>query len=391
MFNFSPEIEKIIKSIAVCAQKDGVCVYFVGGMVRDILMGIDIKDIDILIEGSAIEFANIFFEYFKNDFDINIKSIHKDFDTAKTVINGVDIDFASTREEDYPFSGCLPVVKNIGCPIDIDLKRRDFTINSIAARILLEGGELRYEIIDPFFGKDDIGAKRLKILHKKSYIDDPTRILRGIDFALRFGFDFCDNDKELIKNYLKNPDRSGLSIERVKLTLRKLFSSSKRAKEAYERILEDKTYRIWQDEADFELSWGERLYESLSIFSIEKPYEAYLGAIFDNKKYEERFTLKRNEDLNFEIFNFFKDFSGCDLAIYYAVHNDKNAVYYYNKLRSIKIKTTGDDIIALGFKQGKIIGEILDELLKQKINHPEKLKDKNAELNFVISKFKPKI
>ena len=389
MFNFCPEIEKIVKSIAICAQKNSVSTYFVGGIVRDMLMDIKIKDIDILIEGSAIEFVNNYKEHFKNVFDININSIHKDFDTAKTVINGVDIDFASTREEDYPFSGCLPLVKNIGCPIHIDLKRRDFTINSIAAKILCEEDRLKYKIIDPFFGKEGIATKKLKILHKKSYIDDPTRILRGIDFALRLGFDFFDFDKALIKDYLKNPERSGLSIERVKLTLRKLFSDTRHGKEAYRWILEEKIYRIWQNEIDFKTHWGERLCESISIFSIKKPYNVYLGAIFDNKKYKECFSVKNNEDLNFEIFNFFKDFSSYDLAIYFAIHNDKNAVYYYKKLRNIKIKTTGDDIITLGFRQGKIIGKILRELLRQKINHPESLKNKEEEKSFILSRFVP--
>ena len=122
MFNFCPEIEKIVKSIAICAQKNSVSTYFVGGIVRDMLMDIKIKDIDILIEGSAIEFVNNYKEHFKNVFDININSIHKDFDTAKTVINGVDIDFASTREEDYPLAGVFRWSKTLAAPFILTLK-----------------------------------------------------------------------------------------------------------------------------------------------------------------------------------------------------------------------------------------------------------------------------
>lgn len=389
MFKFSKEVETIIRHIAVCAQGCGVNIYFVGGMVRDILMDINLKDIDILVEGSAIDFVQKLSQYSHNGLKIKINSIHKDFDTAKITIKGTDIDFASTREETYPFSGCLPVVKNIGCPIDIDLKRRDFTVNAIAAKILVEDNKLNYKLFDPYFGKNDIKARKLKALHNKSYVDDPTRILRGIDFNLRFDLDFTDEDKQLINSYLRAPDREGLSIDRVKLTLKKLFSDARRGKEAYRWILEKKIYRIWQNEIDFKTHWDERLCESISIFSIKKPYNIYLGAIFDNKKYKECFSVKNNEDLNFEIFNFFKDFSSYDLAIYFAIHNDKNAVYYYKKLRNIKIKTTGDDIITLGFRQGKIIGKILRELLRQKINHPESLKNKEEEKSFILSRFVP--
>lgn len=364
MFNFDKKTELVIQSIAVFGAKTGMPVYFVGGMVRDCLMGIDIKDIDILIEGSAINFVQNFAIEYKNAFDIKIKSIHESFNTVKAIIDGIEIDFASTREEEYPFSGCLPVVTNIGCPIKDDLKRRDFTVNAIAARIFDENGALNYKIIDPFKGADDIKKKILTILHTKSYVDDPTRILRGLDFALRFGFDFADNDKILIEKYLQSPDRKGLSIDRVKLTLKKLFSETGRAKEAYTCILEKKYYKIWQDEAVFKKEWAQRLYEAVSIFNVS-PSEIFLGAIFENSKAHKALSFNAS---NYDIYNFYKPFSNKDLALHYAILDDSTSVFYFEKLKDVKPDITGDDLIKQGYTQGKELGDELARRFQEKLN-----------------------
>ena len=85
-------------------------------------------------------------------------------------VDGREVDFASTRSESYPKKGHLPVVSNIGCALKDDLKRRDFTINAMAKRTT-DG-----EVIDIFSGKEDIKAKKIRVLHNESFIDDPTRI-----------------------------------------------------------------------------------------------------------------------------------------------------------------------------------------------------------------------
>lgn len=364
MFKFEKKTERIIRYITEYAQNARVCAYFVGGMVRDCLMEIGIKDIDILIEGSAIDFIEKFALEYKDKLDIKIKSVHKSFNTAKTVIEGVEIDFASTREEKYPKSGCLPAVTKIGCSISDDLKRRDFTINSIAVKLLLSSGMLNYEIIDPFNGADDIRRKILTVLHNKSYIDDPTRILRGLDFSLRFGFDFSKKDKILIGEYLKNPDREGLSFERVKLTLKKLFSDEKRTKPAYKSILDNKFYKIWEDKPSFKKEWAQKLFEAVSIFNIN-PAKVFQGAIFENSKLQNPMP---DGTSNYEIYNFYKTFKPLDLALQYAIFNDKNTVFYFKKLKNVKLDVTGDDLIKQGFTQGKELGEELNRLLEEKLN-----------------------
>lgn len=367
MFKFDAKTTAVVEFIAKYARDTGINIYFVGGMVRDSLMGIEIKDIDILIESSAIDFVQgLALESANNkEFDVKIKSVHKDFNTAKTVINDIDIDFASTREEEYPYSGCLPVVKNIGCNVNKDLKRRDFTVNAICTRISIDKNGLNYELIDPYSGKNDINVGILRVLHKQSYIDDPTRILRGLDFNLRFGFEFSANDNKLIEDYLKNPDRTGLSIDRVKLTLRKLFSSLNRAKAAYENILEKKYYKIWYDKPNFSKDWAQRLVQAVEIFNISSE-TIFLEAIFNTQKYLSAPVCKNLS--NYEIYTFFKNFKDIDLALCYGISGDKKAVFFYKNLKNIKPDITGEELINAGFEQGKQIGIELEKHLKEKLN-----------------------
>ena len=100
--------------------------YFVGGVVRDAFLNISSFDIDFCYEGNAIEFAK----------NLNVIKTNPDFGTVRVQSEEGEIDIASTRMETYPKSGHLPVVKEIGCPLKEDLKRRDFTINALAKSTL---------------------------------------------------------------------------------------------------------------------------------------------------------------------------------------------------------------------------------------------------------------
>lgn len=367
---FNNKINNVIKILALEAERFGVKIYFVGGLVRDILMGKNPLDIDILVEGNAIDFVKSL------DF-VQIKSQHKDFGTVKTIIEGTEIDFASTRVEKYPHSGCLPVVTKTGCSIKDDLIRRDFTINAIAARIL---PSLEYEIIDIFSGAEDIKKGILKVLHKNSYIDDPTRILRGLDFKLRFNFDFSEQDKILIENYLKSPNRECLSKDRVILTLKKLFNSKERANRAFEEFREKKYYKILFD--NFDLNAYD-INKSVEIFKPQNISETYIKYIFE----QEKDCDKLNSRL--EIYKYFKNLSDTDICVYYAVTHDENAILYQNTLKNIELKISGSDLINIGFKQGKIIGEILDKTLEAKLAKNSSIKSFLDEINYVKKTFIP--
>lgn len=201
--------------------------YYVGGVVRDGILGVPSFDTDYCYQGNAIEFA-------KNQ-GLNIIKENSAFGTVRVLYEGKEIDIASTRCETYPRKGHLPQVEKIGCPLDEDVKRRDFTINAIAKRTT-DG-----EIIDFTGGIRDIEAKKLRVLHDKSFIDDPTRIVRGLKFAIRFGFELDEKTKELQEEYLCNINYD-MSYHRLKKELVETFSLNRQ--EALDKFVAQGIYKL---------------------------------------------------------------------------------------------------------------------------------------------------
>ena len=187
----------------------GVKLYYVGGYVRDEFLGADSIDVDYCYEGNAIEFAG------KRKLDI-IKE-NPAFGTVRVLVNGKEVDIASTRTETYPRKGHLPKVDNIGCSLEDDLKRRDFTMNAMAKKTV-DG-----EIIDIYNGAKDIDGGVIRVLHDESYIDDPTRIVRALKFSIRFGFELEKKTKALRDEYLENINYD-MSYHRLKKEIVETFS-----------------------------------------------------------------------------------------------------------------------------------------------------------------------
>jgi dephospho-CoA kinase len=160
--------------------------FLVGGAVRDIFLNRNTADIDVVIEGNAITLLHNIYrkECRQKDWDMNF---YKRYGSGTLVnkITGQRIDLISTRSEIFTEAGKAPKMK----PANIreDIERRDFTINSMAISIIKKDWG---SIFDPFNGKADIKARLLRVLHDKSFIDDPTRILRGVRFEQRLGFMF---------------------------------------------------------------------------------------------------------------------------------------------------------------------------------------------------------
>ena len=201
--------------------------YYVGGVVRDEILGVKSVDIDLCFEGNAIDFAK------KNGYEI-IKT-NDSLGTVRVVVDGKEIDIASTRCEYYPQKGHLPILKEIGCSLKEDLIRRDFTIYAMAKRTT-DG-----EIIDYYGGMDDIKAKALRVLHNESFIDDPTRIIRGLKFAVRFDFELENETKYLQNKYLKNINYD-MSYHRLKQELVDAFSLNK--KEVFNTFVNQEMYKL---------------------------------------------------------------------------------------------------------------------------------------------------
>jgi tRNA nucleotidyltransferase (CCA-adding enzyme) len=156
-----------------------VPVYVVGGSVRDLLLGIRNLDLDLAVEGDGVAFARAL----ARDKKASAK-VYERFSTAMLFFpDGGKLDVATTRAESYQVPAALPVVAPSG--IKDDLFRRDFTINALAVRL---NGKSFGELIDFYGGRRDLKGKTIRVLHSRSFIEDPTRIFRAVRFEQRFGF-----------------------------------------------------------------------------------------------------------------------------------------------------------------------------------------------------------
>lgn len=191
------EIKKIISLAADVSRQTRMPAYLVGGFLRDLILGVKNFDLDITVEGSGISFAGKLAERLKSGI-----IIHERFGTATLILKGgLKVDIATTRKERYPCSASLPVVSSGS--LSEDLMRRDFTINAMAVSVACGQG---YRLIDPFGGKDDLTAGRIRVLHDLSFKDDPTRVLRAIRFSQRYNFKI----EPLTLRLLKQAISSGL-------------------------------------------------------------------------------------------------------------------------------------------------------------------------------------
>jgi tRNA nucleotidyltransferase (CCA-adding enzyme) len=152
--------------------------HVVGGAVRDVLLGRDgLTDIDVAVEGDAVAVARHIARALAPGARV---TAHAAFGTAVVRAQGLRVDVATTRSETYPRPGALPVVAPAG--IEADLRRRDFTVNAMAVSV--PDGRL----LDPTGGRADLADRSVRVLHVRSFEDDPTRTLRAARYAARLGF-----------------------------------------------------------------------------------------------------------------------------------------------------------------------------------------------------------
>ncbi len=171
-------VERLISSTS------GTPVYAVGGAVRDLLLDRALVDVDLAIEGDAIDAVRAVFPGAR-------LTTHKRFRTSTLIVGGVRIDAATARSETYTHPGALPKVAP--AVIETDLRRRDFSVNAIALRLTGEAA-----LVDPCGGIDDIRARRISVLHDASFRDDATRIFRAFRYAARLGFTIDPHTRDLI-------------------------------------------------------------------------------------------------------------------------------------------------------------------------------------------------
>ena len=377
--SLSENYANIVDIISSYSKEFGAKVYIIGGAIRDKKKKKPIYDIDFVVEGNAIEFCHLL----EARGIAKIVQTTEDFGTAKIEFNNIKlrIDLASTRTEEYPKPAHLPVVKKIGCSLKEDILRRDFSVNSLAMSLSPNNfGEL----IDYTNGLEDIENKKLRVLHEKSFIDDPTRIIRGLRFIHKLGFELEPKTKLLQQKYLNDFNNQDICYERIKQVTNLAFSLN--SSELYDDFIREKIYKLltttprqtdgkaihtaiqkYSNLVSKENIWLIYLAnlitstdaEKLNLSSKETEIISYLDELLANLPY-----LKNN----FEIYKFFKPIPYETIVAYLGNTKDASAEKYLEKLKDTKPLLNGNDLKKLGFTQGTIIGEALNIILEQKIN-----------------------
>jgi len=378
--------DDIINLVEEVASKEDIATYLVGGCVRDEILDIENKDIDIVIEEDAKKIA----KSISKRAGVKIKKTSQ-FGTFILFVSGFRIDIATARRETYPGPGELPLVE-AGSIVE-DLSRRDFTINSMAIPVGTK------TIIDPFQGLKDIKKGLIRTLHGKSFIEDPTRIFRALRFAKRLDFQIEQITESLIGEAIEQRVLLTISPARIRNELSLCLKEIKRWN-ILERIAQlgifEQLGMIYPNRDFFE-----ELDEFATKLGIKKE-PLYFMALTDGchnrkiltgreRKYLnavetllEKIPLLKKSKGRGELYTIFHGFPPHSLA-YIGVKEDvKDKVStYLEEIEPIKLEITGEDIKDLGISEGKLVGEILLRVKWEKLDG--RLPTRKEELEYAKS------
>jgi tRNA nucleotidyltransferase (CCA-adding enzyme) len=324
----------------------GARVYLVGGAVRDLLLGRERGDLDVVVVGNPVALAE----------RLGAAEVveHERFATAKLVLSGHEIDVAAARTEAYPHPGALPEV-TAAMSIETDLARRDFTLNAMAIPL---GG--KPSLIDPHEGWEDLAAGLLRILHPRSFQDDPTRALRAARYAARFGLEL---EPETAAR-LRETDLSTVSADRRRAELGRLAAEPSAAE----------GMRLLSEWGLLELrEGGLELVSAVDELLEQEPWqrevyrqEAILSAALGPAGGEEELAATRPRQPS-EAVALARGRSGVELALARALGAEWLDTYLGN-WRWVKLEIDGDDLIAAGIPAGPALGRGLDAALRKRLD-----------------------
>ncbi len=338
-------LERTYPELAPVRSTKGDPVYLVGGAVRDLLLGHGRSDIDLVVAGDAAALAS--------RLGAEVVS-HQRFATAKADLDGHEVDIATARSESYPHPGALPVVEPTG-DIEVDLARRDFTVNAMA--IPLRGDP---RLIDPHGGSADLAAGLLRILHPRSFEDDPTRALRAARYAARFGFELAPQTAML----LREADLSTVSSDRRDAELLRLAGEAE-APRAFALLGEWGLVELRAGGVEL-ATRADRLLASQPWNGLTPRDGALFVAALGPPGGEEALAAAKPERPS-------------DAVALAARHDPVELVLaralgaewldrYLAEWRDVALEIDGEDLIAVGLSQGPAVGRGLKGALRRKLD-----------------------
>ncbi len=414
-------VRNLLHHLGLVADQLNLQIYLVGGFVRDLLLRQQNLDVDIVVEGDGISFA----EAFARTTQCRVRA-HEKFGTAVIVFpDGFKVDIASARFEYYDRPAVLPEVEHAS--IRHDLYRRDFTINTLT--ISLNQNNFG-QMLDFFGGQRDMKDKSIRVLHNLSFIEDPTRLYRAVRFEQRLGFCIGRQTERLMRSAvrLKSVQKvAGLRIlneleqildePRVVPALNRLdqfdllkfidpqlcfdqntaslFVAAERASSWFDLLYTGEEYRRW-------LLYLFCLFDNLSAKRVArvsdwlgmqpKDRTLLLEQVPEVRQLEKKIKQRRNgrsEPKNSEIFFWFDGLS-IETILYLMARSDNENLrqwisLYMTELRKEKVILNGDDLIALGFPPGRYFQEIFEFLLIGRLNR--EIHTREEEILFVNQHF----
>jgi tRNA nucleotidyltransferase (CCA-adding enzyme) len=358
--------------------------YLVGGAVRDLLRGAEPVDVDIAIEGDARSAGRAVADRLGSE-----AREYERFGTATVVTPRGTYNLAGTREEVYEAPGELPRVSPAS--LDEDLRRRDFSINAMA--IGLTGDDLGH-LYDPAGGLEDMENGTVRVLHDRSFLDDPTRLLRAIRYATRLGFDLDPETERLAREAVAADALSTVSGARIRDELMDLLRETD-APAAIERMRDLEIHSALHPELDPDPELiasaalgataigADRGVSALAALVESAPEELDLWLADLHLPAEERdaasraarvgpriaMTLRERDHSPSEL----RELLGREpleaLALALALRAPSEAVLrWVTDLRGVGLEISGADLLAAGVPEGPDIGRALEETLRRKLD-----------------------
>ena len=214
----------LLMRVVDCAASADVRIHLVGGPVRDLLLGRSVEDVDLMVEGDARGLADTLV---KSAAGSGLQVVaHDRFGTVRIESAEARIDLAGLRHDTYSQPGALPDVE--AGSLEQDVHRRDFAVNALLCPLDASRPDHRQPILDLEGGLEDLKKKRLRILHPRSFHDDPTRAWRAARFAVRLGFSLDRSSRNALRNALRDGAFGAVSGERFRRELQIAFDEAHR-------------------------------------------------------------------------------------------------------------------------------------------------------------------
>lgn len=374
-----PGMERLLPALAGLPPA-----YLVGGAVRDLLRGADPHDVDIAVEADARSAARAVADRLGSG-----AREYERFGTATVETPEDTYNFATTRQEAYDSPGALPRVSP--ATLAEDLGRRDFSINAMA--IGLTGDDLGH-LYDPTGGLADMKAGVVRVLHERSFLDDPTRLLRALRYATRLGFALDPVTERLAREAVAADALSTVSGARIRDELMDLLSETD-APSAIERMRELEIHSALHPELDPDPELvaaaalgataigADRGIAALAALIENAPEKLDLWLADLNLPAEERdaaaraarvaprvaAALREREHPPSELRALLAKEPLEALALALALRAPSEPILrWVSDLRGVGLEISGADLLAAGVPEGPAVGRALDETLNRKLD-----------------------